>query len=417
MLDNKLRNNLSKILDMIFNNEIDKILKIKSRGDIGKLIKEHLLDTNILGSKNPCEFSLEALDFETQIIINTISDLVKRTSSSTCFESIISELLNVNQVKLWICISLVLNKNRDSILLLKNQEECLLNSQTILSAIENPEHFYLSYEYLEDDERSYINNLGKLFNYSPKNINYIDYKGIIDCIQEWVLSLPKYACVITEHYVGKGEYQKVDKKFIGFRNTIKIFPLQPVRTVRYKFMEIFDTKDFKALINEISKAKDYFDSLTLSTEEAILEDFNFIFDNDFKGWVERLTPLQRNYLYENSEEEIFQLINMEKSSLFKSLCKVCLGIQVDYFNDDSPRILFEKLKYIKNLIYENTNEYGTTKIIGPNLNFIFKKSEFNPKVEMLCNEISSILSEYGKSLSENEKRTALVYAIINKSGR
>lgn len=79
MLNNlKIKNALFKIFELIFTRDINKLLSINSKNKVGKMVKQYLINTSIVSLDCSNNFNLEALDFETQKLINDLKNLMKQ---------------------------------------------------------------------------------------------------------------------------------------------------------------------------------------------------------------------------------------------------------------------------------------------------------------------------------------------------
>lgn len=205
----------------------------------------------------------------------------------------------MNNIKLWICITIILQNFKNEFNIFENQEERQMCSETILKIIDNSSNFSLFYKSLSDGELDHINKLSTILNCKSVLSEFIDYFDIVHSMQQWLLSLPKYTWVISRYYIEKNKYTDIDSKFLKFRDILKIFPLNPVQTIKFKISEIFGTTNFADLLKNIKNAKEYFESLVLALKDNILNDLNYIFDGDFKKWLRELSNEKKKFLTVN----------------------------------------------------------------------------------------------------------------------
>lgn len=411
--DLKTKNALLKIFELILSSDINKLLTIKTGTLVKKLTQKYLENTNIINSNFSNNFNLEALDFETQIMINNLNNLLKKENHNINFDEVIRIHENTDTIKLWLCLAVILQVNKNEFILFENGHECAISGEIILKIMDNPSNFHLTYNPMSESEFSYIKQLGELFNCEIYENCAIDYNKITSAMQQWLLSLPKYAWVVNQKYQGYNKYESISKEYLKFRDMLKIYPISPIQTIRYKIPKIFNT-DFFLLIMEIENVKSYFEYLIFSLENRILEDLDYIFDGNFEEWViYKTTASKDKFMHENSEEEIFSLISISKNERFVKLCEFCLNIEPNNFEDSTPSKLFDKLISIKKTIDKHKNISNLIHFRGKDFKFCFEKSKNNQYVKILSNEINSILNEYGKNLSANEKRTALLEIMQN----
>ena len=75
--DLKTKNALLKISELILLKSINRLLSAKSSTLAGKFVKQYLISTNIVSESYREDFNLETLDFETQIMVNQLKNLMK----------------------------------------------------------------------------------------------------------------------------------------------------------------------------------------------------------------------------------------------------------------------------------------------------------------------------------------------------
>lgn len=148
--------------------------------------------------------------------------------------------------------------------------------------------------------------------------------------------------------------------------------------------------------------------MILALKDNILNDLNYIFDGDFKKWFRELSNEKKKFLYENSEEQIFSFENISNSQLLDSICDMFVGIKLNDFEDDTPSKIFMKLVDIKNTIENQATDVTVVNINNFDIDYKLQRAPQSPKIGILSDEIISILQEYGKSLTINEKRIALL---------
>ena len=199
-----------------------------------------------------------------------------------------------------------------------------------------------------------------------------------------------------------------------------------------RLFEILNTNNYEIVIAEISAMKDYFDKFIENYYRTLIKETKNVFDSKFKGSITSLLKeWYSNNELENSKriydikarnfiEYIKNLTTHDENDVVEKISKIMTGY---YIEDWQPSDIETYMNSIKEVIQEVKNENDKSSKESNRILLI----EGNEKIEKyltsndnisvigntMKNNIEEIISEYGNSLSEEEKISVLVDIIKN----
>lgn len=258
-----------------------------------------------------------------------------------------------------------------------------------------------------------------LYNES-KNI----FSNIVDGVYKWFFSLNSYSINISKEYVGCGNYKLLPREIIEFKDSLKIIQKNPYWFLSVKIPKILG-EDF---LQKLQNIKSNIENSLPRLKKYILSDIKSIFPEGVKEWYENLSEKSKKTIYTNNERKFFLLcLNDSINDEFIEKSAVLLtGLPLEYWNDATPKIFYDKLLKLRDLIEENENKKIDTGFV---IKYIEKGKEKYEKIlnarstvdstteNMIINEINAVLNDYRNCINNFEKVSIALKLVLEECER
>lgn len=441
-------NSRSRIINGMFETNDDINLGLENSNQDMSILRSTILRNNILIEKNgkvklnrkiECENLRSVID-EIEKFILTSKE--KEYKFDYLYEILIDKKYNYGLKKgvIPLLISSVIYDYKDRIIIKKYGKELKLSSELMNNIEKNPSYYSVEIEHWNEEKTKYVNSLEAIFEdyivKSEKNYNSFNY--LLDAMNRWYMSLPRYAKEVNTIYCGyEKESLKINIKDIKFRNILKRFDNNPRDFLFSEIFKIYEYNDLDLnILNKIIETKNMYDSLLEKLIEKLIEDIKIIFSNYIENkksltsiiedWVSGLEKESQLHLYSNSEEntlEIMANISNNEIIFVRELAKSITGLRIEDWNETTINEFIDNLIKFK-ISIENYNskliEKSKDNLILNNYKFIFvdsdgkeliktfEKCNTSKRAGLLKNEILNSIDEMGKSITESEKRQVIL---------
>lgn len=258
-------------------------------------------------------------------------------------------------------------------------------------------------------------------------------------MQRWFIGLPKYVKEIKRIYQGNGNYQNIEKENLRFINSLKD---PEINAREYLFEKVFNIFGYETItpgvVDNISATKVMLEQAKDNLIKYLLSDVRTTFKKNqsdkstfssvIKDWYEGLQDTTKNHLFSNSEERVLELmrtINNDEKIFFERLAKALTGLRIDDWEDRTINSFYSDITAFKKTVEGQDKDFASVegksnnnvyKIIfidsnGDEQIKTFNKTKYSDKAELLFNDITFALDEYGEAITENEKRQVLMEII------
>ena len=430
------------LIDAIFNSSKSN-LEIEGGQELS-FKRSALCVPNILDESSPAKyFDTESnnisLEFRNLFrVINKFIDEAKKKPTS--FEKLINYLttsskhIGIRMGIIPIYVAVMLSRISNNIVIRDETSELKLNSDTICNAIENPKNYYLAVVSWSKDKEIYIQKLEDLFkDYLIDSAkNSIGYNYLLNAIVDWVRELPKYS---------KELKSDIPKEYIELINVLKTPGIGAQEILFNRTKKIFGTDDYSnEIFHKISEFKFYYDNALNNLETSLISLTKKVLENKKErnnlcscgqNFINSLDKHISEHRFENHAENLYivfeECSGNDEYKIVKTLAVNLTGINTVDWSESTVKIyerqLAEYVKTLRNYKYtEKIKHNGEVKVETSNgtyfFNFVdengksfkrnFNKVECSKKANVLHSEISSILDEYGQSISDGEKRQVLI---------
>lgn len=318
-----------------------------------------------------------------------------------------------------IIITWVLLKYKNLVSIQSGEEFYELSSETMEAINKEPEKYSIIIIKNSDEKEAYIEGLSKLFmdEKQIKNSKNSNLSCITTSIKYWFLSLNKYTKDVKKVYCGKGEYKKIPKEIVKFKNRIRITNENSIQFLFDDLKEIFDSETYSDLLIKIQECKiqieGYFEKLCSSVERDIRDIFdlneNDSLNNGMYKWINKFKL--NKIIPSKSINNFINTINSNKDKnnileYLDLLSDTVLGIYLSDWNDNTVEMMISKLKNLKEEIIQLDNQSQEDK---EEIKIEEEKEiTLSKRAKMLLNDLQDTFEEYGDSIDKEEKKYILI---------
>lgn len=439
-----LFNARNKVLNALLQNELKPNLGLTGSGPEINVMRATLFSTGIM-SENSTDIRLEELTPNIQLIIDTIKKFFISNEGDNSFAKLYEKLvlpengIGLKMGVIPVFIAAVLhNYKQHAVILNTSNKELEIKAETLENINKVPSAYKFVLEDWNSEKQEYINELDTLFRKNivatEREYNTFDY--IVKAMQRWFMNLSKYSREADQAYEGNLEFSKLKVQIKKFKNQLKGSDINSRELLFDKLPEIFG-KQGKDLVKEIKRTKEVLDLMLVNTRSNLIEDTKRIFKGNenatlpsvLQDWLETLKEDTKNHLYNNSNEVIFNFIDTEKSdenALFEKIAKHLVGLRLTDWEDNSITYFVNSLTKFKEEVDEvNSKESSSTANANGNYKIIYvdengkeevrtlSKVEKSRQANLLNNDITSLLEDFGSSVTTNEIRQVLLEIFQN----
>lgn len=329
-----------------------------------------------------------------------------------------------------IYVALKMKDYLDKIVIYFGEKEVPLSVETINRINDKPEDYFILLEKGSKENEDYITNLDNLFSEykSRKNVGYSRYTSILETMQNWLYSLPKYSkeCKIASYC----KDENIDSDIMELRKELLKFDINPRDFLLNKLQnKILIVTDLEQCFNKISCIKNELDKFIVNTKKYLKNETKEVFEKSYKGefrtalenWYRALDNDKIEHLYDVKANNVLSLIqnisNMNEDYVLEELAKIVTGLSIEDWQDATVKNYLNDIQGIKNNITNYKKEEKTKSIHSYDVSFFvsnkkmhktFESTEISVTGSTLYNNIEEAFDDYADSIDVNEKRNILM---------
>lgn len=337
-----------------------------------------------------------------------------------------------------IFVAIAVHEYLGEITLYENDKEISINELALSSINEKPELFSVKIEKLSTEKIEYIDSLSDIFRKYFKDSDNNSYASLVNAMQRWFISLPKYNREIKENYIGQNVFDPKSKSSLALASILKEFSVNPHELLFVKLPKIYDCDSVdKKLVDKIVHSKEEYDFSLSVLVSSLIKDLKNIFDSSahpdsslcsvVKDWYESLNEKTITNVFDSLKQSLLdaasQIENNDQEFLFE-IAKNFTGLRIQDWSSATINHFLQTVIEIKSSIDEyNSSKSSELKSECNSYSFVsfdkegnkktrnFPKVEYSDFAKLLKNEIFSSLDEMGQSISDAEKRQVLIEAL------
>lgn len=410
--------------ELINKNEVSAQYQKAINYDVDKLLSGEIIDKSEtspeMTSYNAC-FLQKDFANNRAIIELFKSIFTKKEGEKVCFNDfykiIKKEPYGMRNGIITFFVTIALTElSSNNIILYYDNKEVPLNSKNLTALINYPEHYFFLVEKGFKNQFLYIKKLCEVFNVEfKKSSNRENIIMLVDGMKNYFLGLPR---IIRESNI-KNNFLLLDGKFIDIKNELIKYNINSYELLFKRIPDIFDNSDLVSISglieNELNRTKicleNYKSKICNSVREMFSSNTNGSIKSSVIHW-QKTNGLDLNLISYKDDvnskiARIFAKGNFDDDSIIQELSAAInneyiedwdFGKEEEFLN----RIVLFRDSSIKNKTNINKNQKINELICGYNY------GEFTPIGKTLKSNIDSIISDYGGSVSGDEKIAILI---------
>lgn len=425
----------SKIISALLRNELEKNLGLTGGQELG-IMRSLLLKTEIIeGISGLPNINLNPQDIYLGNVLKIIKDFIIESkpikkSFSVLYEKLIGSENKIGMRKgtIPVYLACVFHEYRKQIVLYKGYEEIDLTTEIICEIDKYPENFSIEFMDWSENEEKFVGEILELFsgfeNENEKSGN------VCDCafyaMRNWYMDLPKYAKEVKITFAG----EKINPSYLQLLNDLRLarngrkFIFSRLKNVFYN-------------IDELSKAKRFFDSIVKNALEIFADKICELFNSEnplnetLNGWVGTLKDSVFDKVFDSGTTRFLKLCKSEGNSnlyLARQIAFISTDLNIEDWNDGTLMTSLSNIKSFKdNAEKENAknNDNDSSFANLYEINFVtasgvkkkkIEKTKISERGKILERSLKNTVTNMGLSISENEKRQIVMELLLDLCG-
>lgn len=383
----------------------------------------------------------EAKDNNVNRVIQVIKDFfsscsVGKQPFSILYEKLTSPKFGIGLKKgvIPIFIAVVIHNLLNQIALYSNDKEIKIDEKTLISINNDPDLYSARLQNWDNNKVKYIKTLAEIFKDYLLNSNY-SYHNVVQAMQSWFISLPKYVKETKSIYIGKNKYEDIPSEKIKFLNSLKNFSINSYDFIFSRIPEIFNKElNDHELLENIASTKEMFDCELENLTIVLINELKNIMNQNapseasltslIKDWTDNLKKTTKEHVFDSFKTSIMNClynVGNDDSALVRTLSKTITGLRFEDWSNDTIAYFIKQIDSIKkdvdrfNLTSPTKSDVDKLSYIltwvdknGTKISKTFAHVKCNELSQLLKNEIMSSIDDMGQSITEAEKRQILI---------
>ncbi len=352
-----------------------------------------------------------------------------RSDISTLIEQLVVPPIAMRRAVIPLYLAYFLSERNEDIVVYFGDKEVPLKADIILNMCEEPDDYSIFISVEDIKKEKYIAELSELFSVHEKNRkNDSRIENLVAAMQRWFRALPQ----ATKNIRNQTEYfsdKKIMKSVPRIRELLQSVEANPYEILFVKLPEIYETNDYKKIVQKISEVKGYLNGyLDWLSDEAARRTI-LLFDEKAKQnlnhtlqeWYQKQSDYAKNGLHSSKISAFMRCIEdnveYEDAEIVKKVIHAVTDLYIDTWNDASLDKYLEDLAAVISEIEkldDTSRGSGNCELKFRNKNGVEVKCYYEPVPEstgaIMRNIISDTLEDFN-DLSVNDKVAILVEMI------
>ena len=330
-----------------------------------------------------------------------------------------------------IYLAVVISQYKDHITLSKKGKELPLSASVLCDIEYQPNDYSLILEQWDEQKDIYIANLEDIFSQFVNSSDKISgsFVYIVKAMRRWYLQLTKYEVVTKKVCDINGTVSDMNPSVIKFRNALSSPELNSHEFLFEQLFKIFGNNGYEQLISSIRCAFQDINTTYSNIHLKLAQEIKNLFGAEASDSLSSVIANFYDDLKETTKEHLFsgkaslfldiaKHPNNDEFKLIETIGRALFNLRMSDFNDEIMSCYMLELdnvvKEIKNYDekIEDSDSAQGYKIMyidenGSEVTKQFDATEYTEKGQLLYNDITSTLEEYGGAISSDEKRQIL----------
>ena len=430
----------NKILTAILAGSYQKNLGLIGSGPELNILRSTLIIPGVFINDEDPHIEIECSDIKVKQILAEIkkyiiqSTLTRNHSLAELYEVLIAPDYGYGLKRgiIPIYLAVVMSQYRDYITILHNNRELPLSATVLCDIDFSPADYSVVLEEWDDKKEIYIANLEDIFsefvNVSDKSSG--SFVFVVKAMRRWYLQLPKYAVVTRNVCLADGTIHSLDKASIKLRNVLSGSDINSHEFLFEQLPKIFESSDYDSLIKSLRYSYRCISDTYKNIHFKLINDLKSLFgvtkDNSLSSAIanfyDDLKETTKEHLFSGKASMFLDLAkhpNNDEYKLVELIARAIFNLRMSDFTDeimncyiqDVTAVLDEIKSYDAKLVNSSKSLNGYKIVFtdenGAEVTKQFDATEYTDRGQLLYNDITTALEEFGGAVSSDEKRQIL----------
>ncbi len=439
-LSGTIKNARGKILSALLTGNIVKNLGFQGNGPELNIMRSMLIIPGILINDDNPHLEYNCADDRFCAVLQVIRAHILDSSQNENIN--LGELYNTlikpefgyglkkGVIPIFIAIAFVQFKDH---IVIKRKDREYAPSVALFADIEcSPRDFKVVLEQWDEDKESYIAGLESIFsqfiNTSDRANGVFTY--IVKSMRRWYLQLTKFEVTTKLICDENGSISSMDISTLKFRNALSNTEINAHEFLFQKLPNIFSVTSLADVLLKVRNAYRGISNTYRNLHAKFVSEIKILFGakkeesltSTIANFYDDLKPATKEHLF-NGKVGMFIDIskhpNNDEFKLVESIARAIFNLRMGDFNDEIMNCFIEGIKAVRDeIIAYNSGVNATSSVLNSykimfadeNGNLItrqFDAAQDSHEGQLLYNDLTSVIAEYGEAISDDEKRQIL----------
>lgn len=430
----------NKILSALLYGSYKKNLGLVGNGPELNILRSTLIIPGVFINDENAHIDLDCSDLQVKEILAEIKKYIIQSTNTRNhnFEELYDVLISpyygygLKRGIIPIYLAVVFAQYREHITVLRHDRELPL-SATVLCDIDcSPADYSVVLEEWDDKKEIYIANLEDVFsdyvNASDKSNGSFVY--IVKAMRRWYLQLPKYAVITRSVCLPDGTMSLLDKASIRFRNMLSSPELNSHEFLFEQLPKIFESNDYDSVIKSLRYSYQCINDTFKNVHIKLIAELKTLFgvstadslSSALANFYDDLKVTTKEHLFSGKASMFLDIAkhpNNDEYKLIEMIARAIFNLRMSDFTDEimncyvqNLKAVIDEIKSYDEKLANSRNSVNGYKIIftdesGHEITRQFDATEYTDSGQLLYNDITTALDEFGGAVSSDEKRQIL----------
>ena len=430
----------NKILSALLYGSYKKNLGLAGNGPELNILRSTLIIPGVFINDEDSRIKLDCVDPRVKDILSEIkkyiiqSTLTRGHSFAELYDILISPYYGYGLKRgiIPIYLAVVFAQYRDHITILRHDRELPLSAAVLCDIDYSPADYSIVLEEWDDKKEIYIANLEDIFsefvNISDKSNGSFVY--IVKAMRRWYLQLPKYAVITKNVCLEDGTMRPLDKSSIKFRNMLSSPELNSHEFLFDQLPKIFECNDYDLVIKCLRHSYQSINDTYKNVHLKLIAELKTLFgvsntdslSSALANFYDDLKATTKEHLFSGKASmflDIAKCPNNDEYKLIETIARAIFNLRMSDFTDEimscyvhDLKVVVDEIKSYDEKLANSRNSANGYKIIftdesGSEVTKQFDATEYTDSGQLLYNDITTALDEFGGAVSSDEKRQIL----------
>lgn len=438
VLSSTIRSARNKILTALLSGSYKKDLGLVGSGPELNIFRSVLVTSGLFINNEEPYVELSCSDAKTREVISEIKNYVLQSYSNSHSLGELYAILTQPQYGyglkrgiIPIYLAVIIGQYKEHIIISKKGKELAQTADTLCDIEHNPNDYVVFLEQWDDAKALYIANMEDVFaqyvNSSDKLNGSFVY--IVKAMRRWYLQLTKFEIVTKKACQSDGNIVPLPLCAIKFRNTLSSPELNAHEYLFEILPKLFEENDYIKLIKKLREAFEQISSsyknLHIKLASAIKKMFNardeISLSSVLADYYDGLKKTTKEHLFSGKISMFLDIAkhpNNDEFKLIELIARALFNLRMSDFTDEIMDCYLDELQSVIKDInsydsqLSNSSSSNGYKIVyndenGQEVTRQFDATEYTKQGQLLFNDLSSTISEFGEAVTSDEKRQIL----------